>query len=421
MENTNEAPKELYVNEDSIAKINVFCEEAELEPYKKFYVQEKQKSATIKGFRKGKAPIEMIASLYKDEARNVATQNLIYAKYMKVLQDHKLKPLAKPTLDDMSDVLGKIDAKLSVEVLQPVMLGQYLGLELQKFPVKSVEDGVKKALDDIRAAYPKLEEVAEPVQNERVVVVDFIMSIDGKVVEEQKDFKIAVGVDMYFKAFEENLIGLSAEQSKEFDVLFPDTYSQENLRNKNAHFVVFVKKVQKVLDYTDQELAKLINFETADKMMEFIKNDVETKYNDEKRLYYENQILGQLLEAHRFKIPTTLINNEKERIKAEKNDLTPEQIDDFADKFIRTDLICHSIYERHPECQLDKESLEDKFKKLAERANDSIENIKKKLQESGKLQSYLNYLVNNQVVDFLIEMADIKDVEMVVAKEEVVK
>ena len=72
-------------------------------------------------------------------------------------------------------------------------------------------------------------------------------------------------------------------------------------------------------------------------------------------------------------------------------------------------MILHSIYERHPEIQYTQEQFNEKVAELAARANDSVDNTIRKLQETGKLQTYVNYLNNCKVIDFLIEMADKKE------------
>ena len=169
-----------------------------------------------------------------------------------------------------------------------------------------------------------------------------------------------------------------------------------------------VLNVYNTSEHTDEELAKLFNHENIEKMMELISVEVKKKNSDDEHLFYENQILGQLLAAHPFKIPNSLIENELNKLRIEKPDLTEEDAKDVADRFVRTDLILHAIYERHPDIQFKQEEFNSKIEELAKRVGDTVAETIKRLQESGKLQSYINYLTNCKVIDFIIDMADKK-------------
>lgn len=414
-EHSHDVP--VTVSEDNVATVNVSAEEHELEPYKKHYVKEKTKHVHLQGFRKGKAPEAMVARLFKDEVRQSARDNVLFSKYMKLLQEHKLQPLSEPRLDHIHDGDGKVSATLIVEVLQPVVLGQYLGLEVQKFPPKSVEDGVKKAIAELKQSYPKLTPSENPVEVGNQVIADFVITDGDKELERQTDFRVTLGSNFYFKPFEEQLVGLKAGENKEFDIAFPETYHKEEFRNKTIHFNFTAKEIKVVSEYTDDELAKFLGYEGEAKMVELLTKEVEAKYKDEEHLYYENQLLGQLLTAHQFKIPQRLVDEEIRRIRTERPDMPIEEVNVVAERFVRTDLILHSVYERHPEIQYTQDEFNAKVAELAARANDTVENTIQKLQAAGKLQTYVNYLSNCKVIDFLIEMAEKKEPEVKVTEE----
>lgn len=405
-DHSNEVP--VTVSEDNVATINVNAEEHELEPYKTQYIKEKAKSVTLQGFRKGKAPEAMVARLFKDEARTSARDNLLYVKYMKLLQEHKLQPLSSPKVGHMHDDSGKIFAAITVDVLQPVVLGQYLGLEIEAMPSRSIEESVTRTINEIRHSYPKLVPSDAPLENGGVVVADFTVTNGDKELEKQTDFKINVGSKHYYQPFEDQVLGIKTGESREFDVQFPDDYHKEDFRGKTIHFNLTAKQVNTVTEYNTDELAKVLGYEDEKKMVELITKEVEEKHKDDEHLFYENQILGQLLAAHQFKIPHKLIEDEVKRIHLERPEMSAEEVEQTAERFIRTDLVLHAIYERHPEIQHTQETFNQQIADLAAKANDTVENTVQKLQAAGKLQTYVNYLSNCRVIDFLIEMADKK-------------
>jgi trigger factor len=405
----NETNKELIITEDSVAHIKVNVDKKDMEPYKQHYFKEKQKTITLKGFRKGKAPLDIVAHHFKDEATQFAKNNLIYNKYYKLLQDYRLQALNEPKLDLINETDdGKVEATFVVEVLQPVELNQYLGLELQQMPKREVDDGVKQTLSEVRNMYPKLTKITS-VEKNSVVNVDFSMVVDDEEVESQKNLRVALGRGDVFKDFEDALVGMSENKEKEFSAVFPETYQAEKLRGKKASFKVLIHEIFDKSDYTDEELAGVLKYESVEQMLDKLRVEVENKYKDDEHLFYENQLLGQLLTAHQFKIPQRLLAAEEQRLVAEKPDMKPEEVKEVAERFVRTDIVLNSIYDRHPDIHLKNEDVELKLGELAKKANDTKEGIVKKLQESGKLQTYLNYLKNCQVISFLIDMADKKE------------
>lgn len=407
MEDTHQDELAIVVSDDSVASVSVLIQEHELEAYKKEYIKEKRKHVVLRGYRKGTAPIEMVARFFKDEARESARDNVIYAKYMKLLREHKLQPLTPPKLEHLKDEAGQIAANISVEVLQPVVLGQYLGLELQKMPEKSVDDAVLKALTEIKYNYPKLTDVTDVAAVDgNVVTVDFVMTQDGKEIEKQNGFKINLGASLFYREFETHIVGMKVEETKEFDLTFPDSYQREDFRGKTVHFVLTVKLIQATSEYDNDELASVLGYESQEKMLELLTKDINDKIKDDERLFYENQILGQLLTSHQFNIPNKLVEDELRRIFAEKSDLNPAQAREIAERFIKTDLILHAIYERHPDIHFKQEDFDAKIADLAAKANDTVANVLQRLQQTNKLQTYVNYLTNCRVIDFLIEMSD---------------
>lgn len=399
------------VSDESIAQVCVSAVEDELEPYKKQYIVEKRKNVILRGFRKGTAPEYMIAKLFKDEARQSARDNVVYLKYMKLLQDHKLQPLSEPKLESIDENNGHINAKLIVEVLQPIVLGQYLGLEIQKLQQQSLEVGIISALNEIKKLYPKLIEDKKSTAKEgNTVAIDFTIRDITNKIEEQEDFKINLGMNLFFKDFEVQLYGMKAGEIKQFNLNFPESYEREELRGKNVNCFVCMKSIYDVYNYSDDELSAMLNYETKEKMMEAVAKNVDDKNKEKEREFYETQILEYLLGNHNFKIPKKLITDETKRLHAEKPDFSLEEVTLIAERFIRTDLILHSIYERHPDIQFKQEEFNQKISELAAKSNDTIENTIGKLQKANKLQSYINYLNNCKTIDFLIEMSDKKDI-----------
>lgn len=414
MENINEVSEvkdvmPVSISDDNVATIQVSANMNEAEPYRRMFLEEKRKNITLRGFRKGNAPLEMISLQFNHEAIEFAKKNLIYAKYYKILQDHKLRALSEPDLDNLTDKDNEIGAVIKVEVLQPIALGQYLGLEIQKMPERSLDTGTQQALEEIKRIYPKLMPVDSSVGSTSLVNIDFNMLIDGEELENQKSFRVAFGRKEVFAGFEDALMGLNKGDNKSFDLTFPATYETEMLRGRLATFNVKINEVYEATEHTDDELALVLKYENKEHMMTKLTEQVANTYKDDERLFYENQVLGQLLTAHQFNIPKRLLNSEEARILAEHKDMKPEEIKSMAERFVRTDIILSAVYDRHPDLALTQQDFDCRVDELAKKAGDTKENIISKLQETNKLQMYINYLKNCRMVDYIIEQAEKKE------------
>lgn len=400
------------VSEDNVARLNVLVNENELEPYKKHFIKEKAKTAVIRGFRKGAAPENMIAKFFKEEAHQFARDNMVFNKYTKLLQEHRLQPLSDPKLVGIIEENGVITANMMVDVLQPVMLGQYLGLEIEKAPEKNVEEELNKTLIEIKNKYPKLVEcpIDNLVQDNNFITADYVVSDKEIILEEQKDFKMHIGAKLYFKDFEDCIVGMGIG-TKEFDVTFPETYHREEFRSKSIHFNFTVKNIYTIAEYNNEELSIVLNYTDEKNMIDGISTEIVKKNKQEDNVFYENQILEKLLTSHNFKLPRRLVIEEASRIKKDNKDMSEEEIIETANRFVKTDLIMHAILEKHPDIALTQEMFNLKITELAAKANDTVENTIQKLQNAGKMNAYSGYLNNCQVINYLIEMSDIKKKE----------
>ncbi len=397
----------ITVSEENIANVNIEFDISELVPYKKQFIETKRKNVVLRGYRKGTAPINMVAKFFAEEAKESAQNSILYAKYIKLMQEHKLQPLAQPRLEKMSENINKINAKLVVEVLQPVVLNQYLGLNIQqKTSLTSIDEAIKTVLSDLKTAYPKLVTSDIAIANNVVANVTFGIFIDDKEFENQKDLQIIIGSNLYYPEFEQNLIGLKSGDSKEFNIVFPSTYANEGLRDKHANFKLYVNNISMVEQYTDDELAVVLKFENKDAMLLQLTNEANNKNKELEFAYFEEQILKQLLDSHTFKVPKSLIDTEINKILSEKRDIDVNQAHSMAETFVKTDLILNAIYERHPDIHLTEEMFQEKISSLAVKAKEEVSVVISKLQSAGKLQSYINYLKNCKVIEFLIDVSN---------------
>lgn len=394
------------------AQISIDLPENELAPILTQFFAQKQKDATVKGFRKGKAPIKMIQKVFAKEARAAASDRVVELAYGMAIRDHKLKPLAQPKVNSFKDEGGHIKCDMSVEVLKPIMLGQYLGLELKNNDELDYSAEIEGTLTQLNKIAPNLAEVADKTYAARegdVVDVDFVGKVDGAVFEEKVGYRIKLGDKLFVQGFENNVVGMIGGESKQFSLSFPTDYVNAEVAGKAIDFDVKVNGVFTVEDNTENELAIKVGLADGAALRAQVMAEVAEKHKAANRESLENQIIEKLNEGHTFSIPNSMIMNELVSVKRDHADLTEEQQLETAKKYVKTSIILSSIYERHPEIAVKEQELKDKVAELAEKSGKTVEETMKELVSKGMLDYYLAYLKNSKVIDFVIQMADFGD------------
>ena len=178
-----------------------------------------RKTATLKGFRKGKAPMNLVRRIYTDDARQDATQALVMQATRQALDEHDLEPYGNPYLTDMkSEDNEPMVFEAMVELSPDFEIADYRGLVLEK-PVKEVRDGdVDAFLFVLRErnaeAVPLVED--RPLRDGDVAIVDFKGSTDGEVLQgmDIEGFELRLGREQLIPGFEEQIVGMKTDQER---------------------------------------------------------------------------------------------------------------------------------------------------------------------------------------------------------------
>ena len=215
--------------------------------------QKYARGASVPGFRKGYAPLDVVRLRYKDEIRSEVLQQVIPETVSNAIQEHNLQPLAEPHLhlDDADNVKVNgsepIALHVHVEVMPEIPVPKYEGIELTK-RVKPVDD---EEIDDLIATRLKQEAALIPVDGRPSEMGDTVIAdLEGKFDDDPdgepikaENLEIVLGDEVIEKAFTENLVGVSEDDEKEFTVAYPDEFSSPALAGKTVHYKAKIKTV----------------------------------------------------------------------------------------------------------------------------------------------------------------------------------
>lgn len=281
---------------------------------------EAQKTASIKGFRPGKVPLNMVKQYYGDEVKQNALNSLINETYSEALQKHALRIVGEPQIESANEkekisiAEGKeLSYAAVVEVVPEVDPKDYKGLSIEK-PSSEVTaddiDKLKKNLLDRKAEISPVTRAAKTGD-----FVDF--KYEGKLktdkgMEAQPNLSgersAEIGSGQLIPEFEKNLIGLKSGDSKTFKMTYAKDFTDANLAGKDAEYTIDLREVkEKTLPEFSEEIVKefgyesLADFNTKSKEM-LAKNKAEEADN-----ILRNNMIEALIAKNNIEVPQGLV------------------------------------------------------------------------------------------------------------------
>jgi trigger factor len=276
------------------------------------------------GFRPGKVPANLVKKMHKDSLLQDALNTSIQEGVQRAIVDNKLRPATQPHVHlDNEYVPGK-DAVVDfhLEVLPAIAAPSIDGITLERLTVEVSDAQVDESILKL-AAGQKSFEAADKKYAAKMgdsVVIDFEGKVDGVPFDGGKGEGMAVelGSGQLIPGFEDQLVGVKANDEKIINVTFPEDYNAENLKGKAATFDIVVNEVRKPVEAkADDNLAKMFGLEGIDKLRELMKVQVEQEHNGLTRTYMKRQLLDQLAGTHDFDVPPSMVEAEFEQIWAQ--------------------------------------------------------------------------------------------------------
>jgi trigger factor len=222
---------------------------AEWEKYLDKVAAEISEELKIPGFRPGKAPRSIVEQKVGLGALlNGAAEKAVQKSYMDFITKEKIDVISSPKVEIEKIELGKdLVYKVEVAVMPSATLKDDYKKDIKKVneefaakPALATEEEIAHELEHLANSRVKLVTVNRAVANNDSVEINFVVLMDGKEIEGGKssNHPMVVGKGAFIPGFEENLIGMSAGEEKEFELNFPEKYHKKDLAGKPANFKV---------------------------------------------------------------------------------------------------------------------------------------------------------------------------------------
>ncbi len=308
------------IADKSQVKVQIKAGAEDFAPFLEKAARQLSKKHPIKGFRPGKASVKVAADALGQEAVvNQALDKAIPQMFVEAVVAKDVEALGQPaTTVTKASITEGIEFESIVDVMPEVTLGNPSKIKAEKRKATVTDDKVTEELQYLAKMRSTHLEVTRPAEKNDTVVIDFAVSVDGQIIEnrESKNHPVHLGEGHFVPGFEDQLLGVTAGQEKEFEITFPEDFAQENLRNKTAKIQVKVHAVQKrvIPELNDEFAQKVGKFETLEQLRSELQKNLTTEKEQKESERLRGEILDKLVESSKFgPLPESLVNAEIDR------------------------------------------------------------------------------------------------------------
>lgn len=416
--------------EKSQIEVTVELSAEEFAPYIDKGAQKVSEEVKIEGFRKGKVPLDILKQkigemTILEEAANIAVRKTIDEAIEKNTMERQA--IGQPQVSITKLAPGNpFEYKVVVAILPSIALGKYKDLNLKVEEVKIDEKEITKALEGLQEMRAQEILTERSAQDGDKVTLDIQMSLDKVPLEDgqHKDLAIILGKNYFVPGFDQNIIGASKNEERNFDLVYPDNHHQKNIAGKKVTFAVKVKSVyERKQPELNDEFAKFFQL----KDLADLKKNLEASLLQEKQrnvdLKNESEMIGKIVENAKFgDLPEIIIESESRNmlleleqsvtrqggkfedylghIKKTKDELIMEMLPN-AVKRVKSALVIREIAVLE-KIMVTHEDIHDKIDEL-EKQYANNEEVKKMLHEEGYHTYLSNILTNEKVITKLKE------------------
>ena len=311
--------------EKNMAKLTVEVPAEDVEKAIQGAYQKMKKSINIPGFRKGKAPRQLIEKMYgKEVFYNEAVDAMLPKAYSDAVEECGEEIVSYPKINVEQIESGKpFIFTAEVAVKPAVTLGEYKGIQVEKAPVEVTDEEIQAEVDKEREANSRTVTVEDrAVQKGDIATIDFEGFVDGVAFDGGKgeNYDLEIGSNTFIPGFEDQLVGAEIGKELDVNVTFPEEYGAKELAGKAAVFKCKVNGIKvKELPEADDEFAQEVSeFDTLDAYKEDIKANLLKKKEEEAQRVKEDAVIGKIIEGAQMEIPEAMVEYQ-----------TQQMLDDF--------------------------------------------------------------------------------------------
>ncbi|MBN2426202.1 MAG: trigger factor [Calditrichaceae bacterium] len=307
---------EIKVISNCKKELNLVIDKTDLEPIRDEQIKQVRKEIQYPGFRKGKAPVNLVKSRYA-ELINLYTMEAAAEKGLReVLEENNIQMIGKPEAKKLEfNDDGDLMTIIEVETIPEVELKKLKGFIIARDVYKIADSFVDQTIDRFRREKAEITSVDDPITDGHKVIIDMqeLDETDFPIAgHHYKDIEVRMGEKRFDEEIEKELKGLKAGDVKKVVKVYPEDYPQKEIAGKKEIFRITVKRVEeeKLPDLTDNWVEEVYkDIKTVTELKEATRKRLEYEYKKQAQDRFMDDLTEQVLQENPFDVPETLIEN----------------------------------------------------------------------------------------------------------------
>jgi trigger factor len=382
-------------------------------------VFEKYKTySKIPGFRKGKAPMELIQLRFKDAMEKEVVESLVPKAYEDAVKEANLSPISLPVVKDLQFQKGMpLKFKAEIDVKPEIEVKDYKGIQLIKRIKPITEEDIEKSINYLREDFAELHPVEREAKFYDHLIVDLVKHQEGKE-DKLENQQLFLDPHNMIKEFQESLIKAKAGDEKEIEVNYNPDFHNKKLAGKNVKYSIKVKQIkEKVLPEANDDFAKMVGgYKDLTELKSKITEDLTKRAMQDAEKNLRNDMINRVIKLNFFEVPETVLNfyldsliqDLKNKYRKVDEAKIREEYKEIGAAHIRWDYLLHQIAEKE-KIEVSKDDIEEWTKKFAKDYKMEKEKAKELLETPQNAKRIGENILEEKVVDFLLKNAVIKE------------
>ena len=337
--------------------LKVFVDKKTIGSFMNDKYEEIKKTVSIKGFRPGKVPTEVLKRQFGKAIFGEVLDKILKETSAKAIEENKIKPAGQPKIDLKTYGEDKdLEYIISVTELPKVEIKSIESIKYDDYHVKIEASEADKRIKEIAKNQNNYQEVKKEIKSVEgnLLVFDYKAKINGKDFTggEGKNTQLILGKDLFIKGFDKQLIGVKKNEEKLVDVVLPENYPQKEFAKKKAQFnckIIAVKKSEEVI--INDTFAKNLGAKDLSDLKILISKQINDEYKNSLESIGKKQILKELEKFKVEEIPENLIEAEvkvlSQGMKEEDLKKKKKEFEETAKKRIKVGLILNEFGEQN--------------------------------------------------------------------------
>ncbi|MCX6905037.1 MAG: trigger factor [Verrucomicrobia bacterium] len=402
-----------------------------------------QKHAHLPGFRKGKAPKEMILKSFDHDLKEEAKRKLISESYRNAVKEQNLSVYSLVNVEEVQFERGKpMQYVATVEVFPTFELPAYKGLAAKREDRSVTEADIDHAIELLRGRHATFLTVDREAKQGDIVVANYTGTCEGKPISElapasrglatQQNYWIEIKEGAFIPGFANQLVGAKAASKRTVNVDFPADFASEPLAGKKASYEVEVVEVkERLLPPLDDAFAKSWEANDLKGLREGVRQDLQNELNDKLNRSVRNQVVQSLLSPMQFDMPESAVlaetrnvvyemvrENQQRGVSKEIIDKNKDEIFNAANAVAKERTKAGFVFNKIAEkegIKVQQQELDARIFSMAKSMEMTVEKLVKELEKRQAIEHIAEQILNDKVIDLLQLHAKIEDISAPVA------